>query len=653
MARSCNLRRDLAVCAECIREYEDERARRYRFPFIQCGDCGPSFARGPAPGGPRCAACRAEFENPADRRFGFRGIACPACAPALRLVSREGRLEGEAALARAASLLDEGGVVVVKATGGFHLAVDASNEEAVRRLRARKQRPHKPFAVMARDLGWIERVAHLGAEERAFLAGPERPILLLPRRRDELAPSVAPGLKDLGLFLPSSALQRRLLEAGPPLQVMTSANLSRAPTARDDTEALAMLEGLADAVLLHERPIENPTDDSVFRASAEGPIPIRRSRAYAPRALVLPFEAPPVLALGGQEKNTICLAEGRQAFLSQHIGDLESEAAWYRFVETIERLRELTGIEPAAVAHDLHPDYRSTRYALESGLPRIPIQHHHAHVAALLAEQETSGDAPVIAAVFDGTGLGDDRALWGGEFFLASFDGYRRLGHLRPLALPGGAAAIRSPWRLALAALVDAEAPLAALPSEPARAVEALTERLRRGDAFPRSSGAGRWFDAAAALLGVRHQVSYDGQAPSELESLASSAPVDAYPVDIQSGAPFQIDLRPTIRALAADIASGAPPALSSARFHETMARAVETGCQLVRASTGASTVALAGGCFQNRLFLQRATERLESSGLRALTAKEIPQNDGGLSLGQAAIAAKVLLRSGRAAERR
>lgn len=557
----------------------------------------------------------------------------------------------EEALAQVADLLHGGGIVAVKATGGFHLAVDARNDEAVQRLRTRKQRPHKPFAVMARDLEWIERVANLSAEDRAFLQSPERPILLLPRQGEVVAPSVAPKLSDLGLFLPSSALQILLLEAGPPLLVMTSANESHAPTVRDDDEAIRMLDAVADAVLLYERPIANHSDDSVFRASAEGPIPIRRSRGFVPREILLPFEAPPLLAVGAQEKNTVCLAEGRRAYLSAHIGDLDGQRAWERFVEDVERLKSLTGIEPEAVAHDLHPDYRSTRYALDCGLPRIPVQHHHAHLAALLADHGWESETPVIAAIFDGTGLGDDQSLWGGEFFLAGFDGYRRLGHLRTLALAGGAAAIRNPWRLGLAAAMDADVPLEGLPAEPAQRL--LAERLQRGDAFPRSSGAGRWFDAAAALLGVRQQVSYDGQAPAELESIASAAPVDVYPFDVQTGDPFQIDLRPTIRGLVADRAAGVSPALASARFHETMARIVETGCQLLHTQSGARTVALAGGCFQNRLFLQRAKERLESSGFQVLSAKEIPPNDGGLSLGQAAIAARHLLRERASASKR
>lgn len=561
-------------------------------------------------------------------------------------MEHEGRREGEEALARAVELLREGGILVVKAAGGFHLAADAQSEEAVARLRLRKQRPHKPFAVMARDLQWVERAAHATDEEKGFLDRPERPILLLPRREGAVAEGVAPGLGDIGLFLPSSALQILLVHEGPPLQVMTSANLSRAPTARDDAEALAMLPGLADAALLFDRPIRNHSDDSVFRGAAGGPIPLRRSRGFVPRPIPLPFDAPPVLAVGGQEKNTVCLARGREAYLSAHIGDLESEGAWMRFVEDIERLQSLTGIEPRAIAHDLHPDYRSTRYALGRGLPRIPVQHHHAHVGALCVEHGR-GDAPLVAAVFDGTGLGDDGRLWGGEFFLADLGGYRRFGHLRPLALPGGAAAIENPWRLALAARIDAGAPLDSPAPGTERAFQALRDRLLRGDLFPTSSGAGRWFDAFAALLGVRRQVSYDGQAPAELEALAAT-PADPYPFEIPPTLPFQVDLRPTVRALLADLASGTTAAEVAGRLHETMARVVAGGCQLVREATGATTVALSGGCFQNRLFSERATERLEAAGFRVLRAREVPPNDGGIALGQAAIAAHALLRAAR-----
>lgn len=639
-------RADLSICADCTKELLDAADRRYRFPFVQCADCGPSFALGPEeePRLPACDACRVEYETPESRRFAFTRISCPACGPKLRLVTSEGEVEGEAALEGAIALVTEGGVLVAKASGGFHLAVDAQNEEAVARLRKRKQRPHKPFAVMARDLEWIERVAYLGAEEKAMIDRPERPILLLPRRGEGVAESIAPGLADLGLFLPSSALQILLLQEGPPLQVMTSANLTREPTARDDAEALDMLEGLADAVLLFERPIRNHSDDSVFRTSARGPIPIRRSRGLVPREIPLPFDAPAVLAVGGQEKNTVCLAVGRRALLSQHIGDLESAGAWSRFLEDIEALRARAGVAIQAVAHDLHPDYRSTRFALSSGLPRIPVQHHHAHIGALCVEHGV-GEEALVAAIFDGTGLGDDGALWGGEFFLGGLGGYRRFGHLRPLALPGGAAAIENPWRLALSALVDAEVSLDVLGAIEDRAFPLLRDRLVRDDPFPRSSGAGRWFDAASAILGIRRHASYDGQAPAELESVANGAPADPYPFEIQQSDPFQIDLRPTIRALAAAAVEGRMGEASS-RFHETMARVVEAGCERVRAATGASTVALGGGCFQNRLFLQRASSRLASAGFRVLTAKEVPQNDGGLALGQAAIAAKALLRA-------
>lgn len=641
------LRSDAAICAACVREFSDPADRRYRYPFIQCAACGPDYALGAAPSAspPDCPACRVEFETPASRRHRFARISCPDCGPRLRFSNGTDQGEGEDALGRAVELLHRGGILVVKATGGFHLAVDAQNEEAVSRLRVRKKRPHKPFAVMARDLAWVEHAAFVSAADRAFLERPERPILLLPCREDVVAPSVAPGLSDIGLFLPSSGLQLLLLQEGPPLQVMTSANLTRAPTARDDAEALAMLSELADAVLLFDRPIRNHGDDSVFRSSGRGPIPIRRARGFVPRTIPLPFESPPLLAVGAQEKNTVCLAAGREAHLSPHIGDLSGEAAWQRFLEDIAWLEALTGIVPLAVAHDLHPDYRSTRYALERGLPRVPVQHHHAHVAAICAEHGRT--TPVLAAVFDGTGLGDDGQLWGGEFFLAGFEGYRRLGALRPLPLPGGAAAIENPWRIALAARIDAGASADVPPPGRERAFSALRDRLLRGDAFPASSGAGRWFDAVAALLDVRHAASYDGQAPAELESLAE-VPADPLPFEIRPGSPFQVDLRPTIRALLAEHAAGVRAGAIAGRFHETMACAVAAGCELARRQTGVSTVVLGGGCFQNRIFLERATEHLEIRGFEVLAAREVPPNDGGIALGQAAIAAHVLAREGR-----
>jgi len=631
---------DRSICVDCLTELLSQEDRRYRYPFIQCAACGPAFSTGWIDDGradPSCPACRIEFETPGNRRHGFRWISCKDCGPVLRFVSEQGTETQEAALARAIEYLHEGRIVVIKASGGFHLAVDARNEEAVQKLRRRKRRPHKPFAVMARDLEWVERVAFVSSEDRAFLDRPERPILLLPGRSAEIAPSVAPGLSDVGLFLPSSGLQVLLLREGPPLQVMTSANFTREPTLREDAEALRMLGELADGVLLFDRAIVEHSDDSVFRSSSEGPIPIRRSRGFVPKTIELPFETPPLLAVGAQEKNTVCLAAGREAHLSQHIGDLESTEAFARFLDDIERLKARTGIEPVAVAHDLHPDYRSTRWALESGLPTIGVQHHHAHAGAVLLE---NGAQAAIAVLFDGTGLGEDGRLWGGEFFSASYESYRRLGNLRPLALAGGGAAIRNPWRLALAAAIDAGVPEEVLPKPPERAFAALAARLQRGDSFPTSTGAGRWFDAVAAMLGVRQQVSYDGQAAAELESVATTAPVDAYPFEIRAGSPFEIDLRATIRALAADVASRTPASIAAARFHETLARAIEAGCHLARAKTGLGDVVLGGGCFQNRLLLSRTRERLEASGFRVLCAREVPPNDGGIALGQVAVAA-------------
>lgn len=541
---------------------------------------------------------------------------------------------------QAARAIASGQVVAVKGTGGFLLAVDAADGEAVERLRARKHRPHKPFAVMVRDLAWAEEVAAVGPRDREWLQAPERPILLLPKRRSRIAEAVAPHLSDIGIFLPSNGLQVLLLREGPPLQVMTSGNFSGAPIAREDPDGRRMLGVLADGVLLHDREIRSAADDSVFRGSSSGPIPIRRSRGFVPLPIPLPFSSPPVLALGGNEKNTICLASGKEAFLSQHLGDPDEPIAWERLLEAVERLQRFTGIRPRAVAHDLHPDFRTTRWAIQSGLPCIPVQHHHAHVAGCLAEHGVV-DETALGVAFDGTGLGSDGALWGGEFLLAGFGIFRRLAHLPPLPLAGGEAAIREPWRVGLAALRYAGEQADLLrPIEPSRlrGVQAL---LDDEAAHPLSTGAGRWFDAVAALCGFSGRISYEGQAAAQLESLASDLPVDPYPFDLEEES---VDLRPTVRAIARELRAGVGLPLVAARFHETVARIIEGFCLVFRRLHGPSTVALSGGAFQNRLLLERTTELLESHAFRVLSPKSVPPNDGGLSFGQAAVAGQELL---------
>ena len=635
---------DLAPCDACLRELDDPDDRRYRYPFINCTACGPRYTivrevpydRPKTTMAPfaMCDACRREYEDPSDRRFHAEPNACPACGPQIELVS-EGRAisRGTVALRAAVRALRDGAIVAVKGAGGFLLAVDAANDDAVRRLRELKRRPHKPFAVMGRALAELERIAEISWGARRALIAPARPIVLVPRRSGgELAPSVAPGLADVGVFLPPTPLQHLLLADGPPLQVMTSGNLADEPIARTNAEALAHLAEVADVFLVHDREVHARADDSVVRAAARGPIPMRRARGVVPAAIALPAAGPPLVAVGGHERNTVCIAAAGQAVLSPHLGDLDHPDTEAAFREAIAHLGALLGVVPEAVAHDLHPDYRSTRWALASGLPMIGVQHHHAHVAACLAEHGRADR--VLGVAFDGTGLGDDGQLWGGELLDADLVTCRRVGHLRPLALPGSEAAIRQPWRVAVAALVDAGEDPALVPGVDPTALRGVCALLET-DLPPRAAGAGRWFDAVAALLGLAPAPSYDGQAATELEALAATAPIDVDPFELEVTSDRELDLRPAIRELAHALRRGIDRGLLAARFHATLAAAIEAGC----AAAGARTVVLTGGCFQNRRLLDATAERLEAAGREVLVHRRVPPNDGGLALGQAAIA--------------
>jgi hydrogenase maturation protein HypF len=646
---------DAAPCEDCLRELLDPADRRHRYPFINCTACGPRFtivrevpydrARTTMDAFPLCARCAREYEDPGDRRFHAEPNACPACGPRLAFLQGTMRREGAAALDAAVATLVLGGILAVKGAGGYLLACDASAPATLAELRRRKGRPHKPLAVMGRDLAAIEALAFVGAAERAALQSPARPIVLLrPRPGSPLAPQVAPGLTEVGLFLPPTPLQHLLLAAGPPWQVMTSGNRSDEPIACEDDDARARLAGVADAFLVHDRPIHTRADDSVVRVIGEEPRPLRRARGYVPEPIPLPIPGPPVLAVGGQLAGAVCLTRGREAVLSQHLGDLDELDAFSFFEDTIEKLQRLLGVRPVAVACDWHPDYRSTRWAEASGLPTLPVQHHHAHVAACLAEHGHTG--PALGVAFDGSGFGGDGTLWGGEILEADLGGFVRRGHLRPLALAGGAAAIRAPWRLALAALLDAGEPTDLLDDVPATERAAVAALLRAGRG-PVATGAGRWFDAAAALCGLVRHPSYEGQGPRELEALAADGAAAPYPFAIEDGAPFAIDLRPAIRALCADRRGGRPAPACAAAFHETLAEAVHAGCLRARAGGGPSLVALAGGCFANRRLAARAIALLEADGFTVLLPRLTPPGDGGLAYGQAAVAVHRLARGG------
>jgi hydrogenase maturation protein HypF len=653
---------DTATCADCLAELADPADRRFGYPFINCTNCGPRFTivRDVPYDRPlttmasfaMCDRCAAEYHDPADRRFHAQPTCCPACGPRLSLRDTAGtRLPGEP-LDAAADLLRGDQVLAVKGLGGFHLAVDATSAAAAAALRARKHREDKPFAVMVADVAAAAVLCEVDETAAGLLASSRRPIVLLPRRPDTgLAAAVAPGNRQLGVMLPYTPLHHLLLaRVGRPM-VLTSGNVSDEPIVYRDDEAVERLGGIADAFLGHDRPIEVRTDDSVVRVLRGREAVIRRSRGYVPEPLrVRTRFARPVLACGAELKSTFCLAKEDHAFLSHHIGDLENAETLRSFTEGIEHFRRLFDITPEVVAHDLHPEYLSTKYAQDladglaeaGGVELVGVQHHHAHIASCLADNSAEG--PVIGVAFDGTGYGLDGTIWGGEFLVADLSGFERGGHLAPLPMPGGAAAIRQPWRMA-AVYLDA-----AYPGGPpghldvARRNERLWNQVaamaRRGVNSPVTSSAGRLFDAVAAILGVRDTINYEGQAAVELEQLADPAERGAYGAEITPGHPFRINGVDLVRAAVEDLGAGASPGVVAARFHHGVAGLITRGCLRLRDRHGLGTVALSGGVFQNLLLARATVDRLEAHGFGVLVHSRVPCNDGGISLGQAVVAA-------------
>jgi len=600
-----------------------------------------------------CPACQAEYEDPADRRFHAQPNACSECGPSVWLLDPAlgGRIDAADPLQAAAAALLEGRIVAIKGIGGYHLACRADDEAAVAALRSRKHREDKPFAVMAASVEAASELVRLGVAERILLESRERPIVLAPRRRDApVARAVAPGAPELGVMLPYSPLHHLLLADAGTTLVLTSGNVSDEPIAFIDGDARERLGPIADLLLLHDRPIATRTDDSVMRVpAARRPMFIRRSRGYVPASLRLPDPAArPILACGAELKSTFCVAKGARAWVSHHIGDLENYETLSSFTAGIDHFERLFAVEPEVVVHDLHPEYLSTKYALErDGVELIGVQHHHAHMAGVLAEHGERGTA--VGAIFDGTGYGIDGSVWGGELLVGDLAGFRRVGALRPVRLPGGERAIREPWRMACAWLVAAVGEDAGLPPSLASLVEPRRwEAVRRlaitGTASPVTTSVGRLFDAVAALCGVRGRVSYEGQAAIELEAACESEPGEAYPLAVtDDGELLMLDARETIRAVLADVASGAPVGAIAARFHAGLAAATVEAC--VRAADTASTelAVLSGGVFQNRRLLEAVAAGLARAGLRVLLPEQLPPGDGGISFGQAAIAARRL----------
>ncbi|MEO3870875.1 carbamoyltransferase HypF [Nonomuraea sp. B12E4] len=632
------VRADSAPCDDCLRELADPADRRHRHPFITCARCGPRFTivRG-APcdrqlttmaGFAMCPACAAEYDDPGNRRFQSQPTCCPACGPRLRLHDARGTELCGDPITSAATLLRAGRVVAVKGPGGYHLAVPAAHEQAAATLRGRKHREERPFAIMAADLAQARLLCDVDDGAADLLTSRARPVVVLPRRAGApVAGSVAPGDRGLGIMLPATPLHHLLLaELGEPL-ALAAGNVRDEPVAHEDADALTRLGGIADAFLVHDRPIHVRTDDSVLRPMAGEMTVLRRARGYAPEPLVLRRPAPrPVLACGARLQSTFCLAQGRRAFVSHHIGDLEHPDTLRTYVESIDHYCGLLDLRPQLVAHDPHPGYPSTRHALEiPGAELVPVPHHHAHIAACLADNGVPG--PVLGVVLDGP----DGAGLGGEFLRADLTGCRRLGHLAAVPMP--AAAVRQPWRMAAAYLRDDHPDLDVVRRH-------AGEWAGQFSGPPDTTSAGLLFDAVAALLGLRDKITYEGQAGAELEQHADPAETGAYPASLTPGDPLVVTAADLVRAAATDLAGGVDTHVIAARFHNGVAAAVAAACATLRQATGLSTVALSGSVFQNAFLLEGTVRRLRAAGFRVLRHVRVPPHDGGLSLGQAAVAA-------------
>jgi hydrogenase maturation protein HypF len=649
---------DSAICSECAREVSDPAQRRYRYPFANCTQCGPRFSIVRAIPYDRaattmaafrlCPACAAEYRNPADRRFHAEAIACASCGPQVRLVPD---IPSHDVMDTATRLLRDGHTLAVKGLGGYQLACDATNDAAVSRLRIAKRRNSKPFALMARDLNVIGRYCDVSTEEAAQLQAPSASIVLLQANGLPLPEAVAPGLRTIGFMLPTTPLHLLLLQDIDVPVVMTSGNLTDAPQIIDDDEALTLLGRVADFVLTHDREIATRVDDSVVRVIRGKPRMWRRARGYAPSSILLPAEfktAPDLLAAGGQLKATFGLLRDGAVIMSPHIGDLEDARTFDDYRHGITRLSKLFDHVPAAIAIDAHPEYLSSKHLRASGLPLVEVQHHHAHIAACLAENGRPLAAPpVLGIVLDGLGWGDDGTIWGGEFLLTDYRSARRMAAFQPVALPGGTAAVREPWR-------NLYAHLKAAGLQPETSHPILDAMIRNQVNTPMASSCGRLFDAAAAALGICAQrQSHEGEAAARLEALADADTLLneddalAYPlsVSMQSARGIAtIGYREMWQGVTSDIASGTPPGVIAARFHKAVAIAIVAMARALAGREQFDTVALSGGCLQNAILLEQAERRLHNAGFSVLTHSIVPCNDGGLSLGQAAVAAARLI---------
>lgn len=696
---------DVSICNDCLKELFDPEDRRYLYPFINCTNCGPRFTiirdipydrpKTTMANFPMCESCAAEYNNPLDRRFHAQPIACPICGPQVWLETSNEQITGEAlpiservifsedAILDTCQRLLDGEIVAIKGLGGFHLACNALDIKAVSTLRQRKLRVDKPFALMMPDLLTIEEHCFINDAEHQLLVTRQRPIVILNRKpQSRIAAQLAPGQNTFGVMLPYTPLHymlfRQISTELPPLSVlvMTSGNLSEEPIAAGNDEARHRLRSLADAYLMHDRPIYIRCDDSVVRVLKEkvstlnsdrstnepaNTVPLRRSRGYAPFPIRLPVQVPPILAVGAELKNTFCITREDYAFLSQHIGDLENYETLKAFESGTQHFEKLFRISPHGIAHDLHPDYLATRYAIargeKEGIATFGIQHHHAHIAAVMAEHSLPGDNHVIGLTFDGTGFGDDGAIWGGEIMVANYKEYQRLYHLQYTPLPGGDTAVREPWRMALSWLHTTQLPWqdSILPlqfaltnrRDPRRSLDVLKHQIQNRVNAPLTSSMGRLFDAVASLAGVRHVVNYEAQAAIEFEALADNDESGHYPLlrpqQSQLDLPQPLMLRPTLESILKDIQDGVKVQIISARFHNTIAHSVLELCREIRNKFDISAVALSGGVWQNMYLLRRSISLLASNDFKVYIHQHIPTNDGGLALGQAMIAANRL----------
>ncbi len=650
---------DVSICDDCLAELLDPDNRRYRYPFINCTNCGPRYTiiddipydrpKTSMRHFKMCAACQSEYDDPTDRRFHAQPNACAGCGPHVCLYDNQrNKMSLKDPIDQAAELLKQGYILAIKGLGGYHLAADAANSDAVMRLRRRKLREEKPFAVMSVDLESIRRYALADGGEEKLLTSIQRPIVLLRKKNPScLVKEVAPKNKYFGVMLPYTPLHYLLLKQGFTALVMTSGNLSEEPIAIDNDDAFNRLAGIADYFLVHNRDIYLRSDDSIVRNIAGNKRFIRRSRGFVPIPIFLKNEVPPILACGADLKNTICITQQDKVFLSQHIGDLENLATYEFLKLTAAHLRRILDIQPEIIAYDMHPDYLSTQFAREQEVtPKIQVQHHHAHIVSCMAEHKLEG--PLIGLSFDGTGYGTDAAIWGGEILIAEEHDFERAGHLAYVAMPGGSAAIKEPWRMALSYLRDAygeefrELKLPLLTEIESAKLTVIGEMITKGVNAPMTSSLGRLFDGVAAICGIRSQVNFEGQAAMELEMLAADAAQSIYDYDWIAGDTVNVQPAPIIRGIVKDLQQGRSAADISAKFHQTLIRLFTDLCAVIGKDRCLDRVVMSGGVFQNSILLTGLTDALEKRRFTVFSHRQVPSNDGGIALGQAVVAAAI-----------